>query len=160
MTSINFRAIKPPRLKSSVLFAAYNQAAEKFSKRIIQPEFETVWTDPPPFKVENKGGGKDVQWDTYADNEILFYNNEGTAIRWALMSSDWSSQTKPGRIPARPGRGHVVIAGRAAMTARGIAPRPGIEGRHWDKQIVAKEQKPYEREVLKELSDAVGGAWA
>jgi hypothetical protein len=45
------------------------------------------------------------------------------------------------------------------MTARGIAPRPGIEGRHWDEQIVAKEQKPYEREMLKAMVEGAANVW-
>lgn len=160
MTTIEVRAIRPvPQLNPRAILASLNRAAERFSRKVIKPDLDSTWTKSPGFKIENKSSGSEISWLTKTDNEIYFYNNFGTAIRWALMSSDWRSQTRPGRIPARPGRGRVVIAGRRAMTARGIAPRPGIDGRHWDDQIVKKEQKSYEREMLKALAEGAVNAW-
>jgi hypothetical protein len=61
--------------------------------------------------------------------------NDGTPIRWAVMSNDWKSKTKPGNLGSGGGSGRVVIAGRRAMTQRNIQPRPGIKARGWTKTI-------------------------
>lgn len=157
---VQFSAIQPtPKLNPRAILSQLERGVDRFARQVIKPEFETTWQEPPTFKVENKSSRDEISAIIKTDNEIYYYNNEGTSIRWALMSNDWQSQTRPGRIPSRPGRGRVVIAGRRAMTARGIAPRPGIEGRHWDEQIVEKEQKGFETEMMKAMSIGAANVW-
>lgn len=69
------------------------------------------------------------------------YLDEGTAIRWALMSSDWKSKTKPGKLKSGRGKGRPVLIGRRAMQKRNIPPRPGIEAREWT-PLIQKRRKP------------------
>jgi len=61
---------------------------------------------------------------------IWNYLNSGTSERWAVMSSNpkWASKTKPGRLVAQAGAGHVVLAGKGQMMAAGYTqPMPGIQ---------------------------------
>jgi hypothetical protein len=68
-------------------------------------------------------------------SSIWWYLEEGTEIRWALMSDDWRSKTVSARLRSRGGRGKVLIAGKRAMMKRNIGPRPGIEPRNWRAEI-------------------------
>jgi hypothetical protein len=59
----------------------------------------------------------------------------GTKIRWAVMSRGWRSKTRRAWLNSRRGRGQVVIAGKRAMMARNIRPRPGIAPRNWIAEV-------------------------
>ncbi len=80
--------------------------------------------------------------DTKGNRKWIWLNG-GTSLRWALMSSDWKSKTKPRRLKSGRGQGRVVIVGRRAMQARGIRPRPGIKERGWIDIIEKKTSKPF-----------------
>ena len=51
--------------------------------------------------------------------------NFGTSVRYATMSGNWQSKTKPGRLQSGAGRGQVVRISR-------MHPRPGIKARKWN----------------------------
>lgn len=80
--------------------------------------------------------------------------NDGTKIRWALMSSDWQSKTKKGTFKSTRGRGKVVIAGKRAMMQRGIAPRKGIEARDWSGKLTKQRKVPFQRRLIKAMQRA------
>lgn len=73
--------------------------------------------------------------------------DKGTSIRWALMSRDWRSKTKPGKLSSGGGAGRVVIAGRRAMQRRNIGPRPGIRARGWSIKIGRKYKRRFPRRI-------------
>lgn len=60
--------------------------------------------------------------------------DEGTEVRYAIMSSDWKSKTTPGVIGSGPGRGRKVFVDVNN-------PQPGIKARGWGVKIL-KEFKP------------------
>lgn len=74
--------------------------------------------------------------------------DKGTKKRWALMSKDWSSKTKPNSFTASRGSGRVIIAGRKAMQKRGIGVRPGIKARGWTEALMKKRRKPFTRGII------------
>jgi hypothetical protein len=82
---------------------------------------------------------------------VWMYLDGGTKIRWAVMSGDWRSKTRPGVLGSRPGRGRAVIWGRRAMTKRGIAPRPGIQARHWSEAIHKLRAAKFEAQLKREF---------
>lgn len=57
--------------------------------------------------------------------------DEGTRVRYAIMSRDWQSKTTPGFVGSGPGRGRRVFVDVDN-------PQPGIKPRRWSK-IVLKE---------------------
>ena len=67
----------------------------------------------------------------------------GTKIRWAVMSSDWRSKTRRAWLNSRRGRGNVVIAGKRAMMARNIKPRPGIKPRNWIAEVNKERSRKF-----------------
>jgi hypothetical protein len=59
------------------------------------------------------------------------YLEEGTKIRWAVMSKGFRPKTRRAFLGSSKGKGGAVIAGKRAMMARNIRPRPGIQARNW-----------------------------
>lgn len=81
----------------------------------------------------------------WTENKIMHFLDEGTDVRWAIMSSDWQSKTRPRIVSSRPGAGQVVVRGRGLMSKLKMEPRPGIEARDFAKTIAAQTQKLWER---------------
>lgn len=114
------------------LLNAFRKAGTRIKRDNFERTTET-WRQKPEFLVKvslSRGSGPSgvVVW---TGNAIYRYLDEGTRVRWAVMSRDWRSKTTPRFIGSGPGAGRVVIRGRRAMIARGIGPRPGIQGREW-----------------------------
>lgn len=93
-------------------------------------------------------------------NSRMVYLDQGTDIRWAVMSSDFSPKTKRGRISSVGGSGKAVIRGRAAMQARNIAPRPGIEARYFSATIRYRRSKKFPKIVQEEVNKAARGTFS
>lgn len=85
-----------------------------------------------------------------AVNKWLWLNN-GTKIRWALMSRDWRSKTTPRQFKSGRGAGRVVVAGRRYMQAHGIPPRPGIEAREWTVLLSKRRKQPFTRRMIQAM---------
>lgn len=162
-------AIKPIKPKKGpdkqVFIDAWNEVLDQTARTLKKDEESTVRTfkSKPKVNVAQSRGSigrflssksGDLFRAVYVDNEIYFYLSRGTKVRWALMSSDWRSKTRPRRIPAGRGRGRAVVMGRRAMMARGIGPRPGIKARKFDKMIARKRNKPFIRDVRRATRSA------
>ena len=78
--------------------------------------------------------------------------NQGTRIRYALMSKDWQSKTKPGRYRSGPGRGKMLFVSRKLA-------RPGIEARDWTGKLMKSRRKPYTERMIKALQRGAGKAF-
>lgn len=96
---------------------------QMISDTVVSPTRIHTSTAPKGSKFGSEGASK---W---------WWLEEGTSIRWALMSSGWRSKTRRGRLRSRSGRGRLLIAGRRAMTKRNIKPRPGIRARNWRAEV-------------------------
>lgn len=157
MTTISLKPIKPKNLNTKAFEAGVNKGLDRIAK-LIQGDFnETQRTFKRKFPVKIDKG--DYWRLIFVDSDIYGYVSRGTRIRWALMSRDWRSKTAPGRFSPGPGRGRVVIAGRGAMQARGIRPRPGIKARKFDEQIVARDTKQAQRILDGEIIKAANKAF-
>lgn len=93
-----------------------------------------------------------------AVNKFIWLD-EGTKIRWALMSSNWKSKTSPGRLSSGGGRGKVIIAGRRAMRKRGIGPRPGIKARNWTVTLQKQRRVPFTRAMIQATNRGLGNIY-
>jgi hypothetical protein len=67
-------------------------------------------------------------------DEVYGYLNDGTRIRYAIMSADFKAKTKSGRLKAAPGQGGL-------MRIDTKHPRPGIKARKFDARIAKKWEK-------------------
>jgi hypothetical protein len=116
-----------------------------------KPKFETlVGLERPP------GSASVLTGPSGSDKAVnkWVWLNEGTRIRWALMSKDWQSKTRVRWFGSGRGSGRVVIAGKRAMMRRGIRPRPGIEARGWSEDLQKRRRRPFTRRMVKAMQRA------
>lgn len=71
--------------------------------------------------------------------------DEGTSKRYAIMSKDWRSKTRPGVLRSGRGAGRVVVVGRRRMKR----PRPGIRARGWTEKIGQQRRRPFTAAMIK-----------
>lgn len=156
------KKVKPTRLKVDTILNELRKAQRAEAAKIRRELEKTVatWDDKPKFQqiTDTSDGNFFIGFDT--DSDVWRYLDQGTQIRWAVMSADWESKTQPRRRRARQGQGNVVIAGRRAMQQRNIQPRPGIEPRNWTEDITRERTKPYRRRMEKALKVGVRKARA
>lgn len=101
----------------------------------MQKDFEkttATWNNPPTFGVEQTPN-RYVRVTT--DSAIYRYLDLGTRVRYATMSPDFVSKTKPDWISSRAGRGRVLFINRNH-------PRPGILARNFT-VIIVKRRQPH-----------------
>ena len=130
----------------------------KDDKRWLQKTTRTWKGKKPRFKAELQVTSDSMVMDIvpYGNDKAVNkwkWLNEGTKIRWALMSGNFKSKTQSGmkRPTSRRGRGGPVIVGKRAMQKRNIGPRPGIKAREWTK-LVRKIREPiFIRQMRKEF---------
>jgi hypothetical protein len=156
-----FKAIKPKKLKvDEIRLEILNalRAEGRDQRQELEKTTQTWKREKPKFEsligLERPPGGASVlTGPTGSDKAVNKWTwlNEGTKIRWALMSRDWRSKTTVGKFSSGPGRGGVVIAGRRAMTARNIRPRPGIKARNWTTILQKRRRRPFTRRMIKAI---------
>jgi hypothetical protein len=111
------------------------------SKTIVSPTKLFVATAPRG-KYPPRGQSGAAKW---------WYLEEGTRVRWALMSSDWRSKTRKAKLRSYSGGGKVLIAGRRAMTKRNIGPRPGIDPRNWRAEVIRLRSRKFKGRLQREF---------
>jgi hypothetical protein len=116
------------------------------------------WTGTKPrWRVDRIVSGDQIGTHVYPDQgteggRTWMFLDQGTRIRWALMSKNWKSKTRPGDLSSGPGGGYVIVAGKRFMQAHGIAPRPGIQARKWSEMVQKARSGPFIRRMDKTFS--------
>lgn len=157
---VAMKAIKPKRLKQDaiseeILFALQDEARKQ--KKLLNQTTSTWSGEKPTFEslIDLSSGGDATvvtgpSGGTKAVNKWTWLD-QGTKIRWALMSSDWRSKTRSGTLKSGRGSGSVILAGKRAMQARNIRPRPGIVARGWSIMITKMRRRPFTKLVIKAM---------
>lgn len=111
-----------------------NRALNESAERIQEDFYKTVktWKNKPSFEVE----GKKARFtrEIYAENDVYFFLNGGTRVRYATMTGDFRAKTAPNRFIARGGRGGVAFINKKK-------PRKGIKARKFDQKEVRRASK-------------------
>jgi hypothetical protein len=80
---------------------------------------------------------------------ILKYLDNGTAVRFATMTHEFTPKTRRGFLGSTPGKGEMAFVNRKIS-------HPGIESRNWTKTIMEQRHKIYyalfQKRVNKELA--------
>jgi len=148
---IQVKGIKPAKMRVDNIRFEMMRELEKQGKE-TEREFEKTvesWKgDKPKFESLTNLTGSDAELLTGPTGnkkalDKFKWLDEGTGIRWAVMSKDWQSKTRRRFVGSGSGRGRVVIMGRRAMQKRHIAPRPGIEAREWTPTIQARRKPKF-----------------
>lgn len=115
------------------------------------PLFEATvntWQRQPTFTPSQTPRGWAVQ---VAPEYPYGWVNRGTRIRYATMSKDWRSKTKPNVIASYAGRGRLLFVSRKR-------PRPGIVARNFSTIVMTRIQARAANRVREALNEASYGA--
>jgi hypothetical protein len=160
--AVMLKAIKPAALRVDQIRLEILNALRAEGREVVKEHEKTVatWQNERPkfeFLIGLSGGNASVLVGPTGDDKgVQKWNwlNQGTRIRWALMSRDWQSKTTPRFVGAGRGQGRVLIAGRRAMMARGIPARPGIIAREWTVLIQERRKDKFRSRLIDALQRA------
>ncbi len=110
------------------LKAVMADVGKQAKKRLAEPT--STWKHKATFRIDGpRVVGNDLVLMVYTEDPPYYFLNEGTKIRYAVMSYPFIPKTKPGSFMASPGQGKVVFRGRR-LGAYGLN-MPGIVAREW-----------------------------
>lgn len=107
-----------------------------------------TWQTQPRFSTRKTARGYGVEVQPLYPFEWV---NRGTRIRYATMSKDWRSKTRPNVIGSTAGAGRMLFVSRKH-------PRPGIVARNFTDIILKRVQSRAANRIRRALSDASYGA--
>lgn len=159
--SFVFKGIKPQQLKvDAIRLEILNELRKEgtVQKKELDKTTATWKGAKPTFKTltglsRGLGGGASVATGPGGNTEGAnkwHWLNGGTKKRWALMSGNWKSKTKPGSFKSGGGRGRVVVVGRRHMAR----PQPGIKARGWADKLQKQRKKPFTLRMIKAMQRA------
>lgn len=154
-TTFRFVPIATPKFDLKGVTVAMRKAVarEAFEHRRLLRETTKAWESTrPQFRSRTIVGPTQIvvdsgPWGNGPGTKKWRWLEYGTEIRWAVMSKDWRSKTRRAWLSSRRGRGRVLIAGRRAMMARNIRPRPGIEARNWIAEVNKARSRKFKGEM-------------
>lgn len=147
--NIKFGVIVP----KSMNIAAYKSGVEN-ALRLEGNTIEALYKDvsdgfSEPASYDKKLSKSGTRWEMRVStrDKRMVYLDQGTDIRWAVMSSDFKPKTRKRRLSSGGGSGRTIIRGRGAMQSRNIAPRPGVEAREFSEEIVDQRKDRFPERV-------------
>ncbi len=146
--AIKAKAMNLKRVREELLKALEAEGRE--TQKLYEQTVSTWQGDKPTFESLVEVGSSDVTVLTGPNGSEMAlkkfkFLDEGTSKRWALMSSDWQSKTRPGVLKSGQGRGRVIVIGKRRMRR----PRPGIQARDWTEKIGKQRHKPFIQAMIK-----------
>lgn len=134
-----FKPIKPANLRVGRIRLELLNGLRKVGRGMVKDYKKTVakWKGEKPtfkFKISLKSGGPRVTVEAGGSEfgqQKWKWVSEGTDVRFATMTPDFSPKTMPGVIGSSAGSGGLLFVN----TSR---PKPGIEAREFNKQIQEK----------------------
>lgn len=107
-----------------------------------------TWEHTLRVKAEVKGRGGDytmlLKLSPEKQAQIWHWLDEGTDVRYAIMTPDFVAKTVPGSLDSRAGSGGVIIVDTSN-------PQPGIQARGWSPEIAKKTQELLLRYTKEEI---------
>ena len=113
------------------------------------------WVHEPEVKVTVEESGNAIIGKAVIVDDKAFYLDQGTKIRWALMSKDFRAKTQSRSLRSGSGAGEVVVAGRSRMQKLGIPPRPGIKPRFFSNTLRDKHRPKYVQAMNTVIADSI-----
>ena len=149
MLNVSFAKRKSGTIKSKQLSGKMAVVLLNAQKRVLK-QFEiyvSTWNHKPFF--ETKGGthfkGGDISVGVSTDDQVFWWLELGTKIRYAVMTPDFQPKTAPGQIQSQSGQG-----GFNYLDPMG---HQGIEARHIAVEIAFQEESQFRKDVLTVVSD-------
>jgi hypothetical protein len=156
LTPIGPKEIKLDPVRFALLTVLNRETAHIFG--LMRMTVETWDNARPDFKRQGRIGQISLRNDAATVNleptgdplGVKKWNwlDQGTDVRYAVMSEDWISKTTPGALQSGQGEGTVVVRGRNAP------PMPGIQPRGWSRIIADMRQSPFEQAAQRAVREA------
>lgn len=115
-----------------------------------------TWNHSVSFDKKVSRSDKAIIGEVTTTNKIYRYLDDGTKVRFAVMTSDFQAKTRPGIIGSFSGKGGFSHLSRVAQ--------PGIEARNWISTLgtryektLARRAKPFLARGVKNSGHAFGG---
>lgn len=122
-------------------------------KRMFERTTAT-WRHQPQFIIDRASStGDDVIGSVWTDDEIYFWLDRGTSVRYATMSPEFKPKTKPGRL-----RSDVGAFPDPLFVNRDV-PRPGIEARRFSDKIYDSRRNIYANKARTLSRKIFTGSW-
>lgn len=143
------RVIRVPKIDRDIFYAKAEEAvrevidgaAEMFDLTVkdfnTKPEFDRVY----------KRDSRRIVGEVFTTDMVYRFLDEGTRVRYAVMTPDFISKTRPSVLPSRRGRGGLMKVIKSN-------PLPGIEARNFDERIAQRMQPRFNRIARQKLMEA------
>lgn len=152
--TVQRKSLRPRPFRSKV----FTDTVEKELRRqgeITKRMFEratSTWNPPPKFTLREETRGQEGWVAVRTEDKRFHWVDKGTKIRWAVMARCYKPKSTYRTIGSRTGGGRVVVRGRKAMKARGIAPRPGIKAREISAEIMSRRRKQFYKDMREAIA--------
>lgn len=153
---IEVTIIAPPVIRARLPRRKIGNGLRRFATKVKRDFDKTMktWEDHPTYKKEVSFRAGEGTAKVSVTDKVVGALDEGTRVRWALLSKDWRSKTRPGFIGSGPGAGRVLMRGRK-MRKAGIPPGPGIKPRGWSGVIAKKFEPIFEKDMEAAVNEAI-----
>ena len=111
-----------------------------------------TWRNKPTVHQELKASGNDITASIWVDDRRMFFLNEGTSVRHAIMHKSFRRKTRPGQLKSSAGGGRrnpVFISRNVSMNSP--SGKKGIVARRWDDIIIKRRRVPYTLRMAKAM---------
>jgi len=146
---LEYEAPKP--VNTSAVRLKILTALNRFG-RLIKRDFETTTVNfdhDVNFTIQKRFGTRVASIEVGTDDRVYEWLNNGTPVRYNVMTSDFVPKTQPGTLSTGPGKGgfsHVDYK----------HPRPGIQARGWTDIIADRNEDFFVAEITEAILEGVG----
>lgn len=146
----NFDKFRDRGFKVKNLRAAAEQATRLAGDKALELFAKTVrtWRTETSFWVRPAQTNDGVKLTFFTDNPKYKFVDEGTRVRYAVMTKDFSPKSKPNVISSFQGQG-----GFWFLLRRGMQPKPGLVARNFSAIITARTAPAFRGALERELSE-------
>ncbi len=142
--SITCTPILPKGINSQAMLDEIKDQLEAYKPFLVSDFEQTTrtWTgDKPVFVAVKSIKGNELRLSLRVigpekGRKKWWWLEEGTPVRYAVMSKDFEAKTVPGKKASYVGRGGAVHVSK-------LHPRPGIAARKWREAIRKEHVKPF-----------------
>jgi hypothetical protein len=106
-----------------------------------------TWNHDVEFEYEIENNSNVMRVSVYTNDEIYYFIDQGTSVRYATMTKDYFSKSTPGVIGSNRGAGELLYIDKNV-------PRPGIESRRFTEEI-HKRRRPFFYKKIEKVVDKI-----
>lgn len=156
MLNLHYAKRRSGAIKGRQLSGRLSVALLNSQKRMLKQLREYVSTWDHVVIFETKGGthyaGGNIRADIYTDDQIFWWLEEGTRVRYAIMNDPYATKTAPGQINSRAGY-RTYKGGKYYHLDMNSPVIPGIEPRYICAVIVRNDEAKFKSDILAIASD-------